>query len=103
MLLLFLSFGNLKFERIVAQCIPVPSETCEEANVFCSLDQMNGYTCNTPSMTNGTCRPACSGGGGGGHRTWWAFLSQGGSISITLNVGGCTLIMDLLDYVGNMG
>ncbi|MBK8449261.1 MAG: gliding motility-associated C-terminal domain-containing protein [Saprospiraceae bacterium] len=90
-LLLFLSFGNLKFERIVAQCIPAPSETCEEANVFCSLDQMNGYTCNTPGNIKSTCRTACT-NGIPGNRDWLAFVTQGGNVTITMQVGTCTPI-----------
>jgi gliding motility-associated-like protein len=52
---------------------------------------MNGFSCNTPSLTQSTCRPGCATSGLSLHRTWWAFISQGGNVSITLNVGNCII------------
>lgn len=85
----FLIFVLTEYEKILGQCNPPPAETCEEASLFCSLDEMNGYSCSTTSTTLGTCRPGCAFGGGVGYRTWWAFVSQGGNASITLSVGNC--------------
>jgi gliding motility-associated-like protein len=70
------------------QCNPPPAETCEETTPFCSLDEMNGYTCNNPFLTYTTCRPGCA-RCCDSYRTWWSFVSQGGNVSITFNVGAC--------------
>jgi hypothetical protein len=29
---------------IISQCIPPSSDKCEDANIICSLDELNGYT-----------------------------------------------------------
>jgi gliding motility-associated-like protein len=80
---------SVEIEQGVAQC--PGSETCEDAYVFCSLDELNGFSCNTPSTTRATCLTYCIGGGMGSgfYRTWWAFITQGGNATITLHVGTC--------------
>jgi hypothetical protein len=72
-----------------AQC--PGAEICEDSYVFCSLDQLNGFSCSTPSQTKDNCRSGCAGNSGVSNRTWWALISNGGNVSITLNVGNCTM------------
>lgn len=52
---------------------------------------MNGYTCNTPGNIKSTCRTACT-NGIPGNRDWLAFVTQGGNVTITMQVGTCTPI-----------
>lgn len=80
---------SVDFVPISGQCTPPPAETCEETIPFCSLDQMNGYTCTNPSVTVNTKNPGCL-SCCDGRRTWWSFVSQGGNATITFNVGPCT-------------
>ena len=56
-LLLFSCVGS---GLLTAQC--PGAENCHDAYVFCSLDAMNGFSCNTPSTTRGTCWPSCGAG-----------------------------------------
>ncbi len=88
-LILAILFITIYIESVSGQCNPPPAETCEEASVFCSLDQMNGYTCNNPSNTRSAIRPLCAWCCTPPNRTWWAFVSQGGNVSITFSVGTC--------------
>lgn len=76
--------------QMLAQCTPPMAEECELANVLCSLDEVNGYACNNPSTVASPCQPLCSQGGVGHNTSWWAFVSQGGNVTITLTIGGCT-------------
>jgi hypothetical protein len=77
-------------EFIIAQCTPPMAEECEQASVLCSLDEVNGYSCNNPSTVPSPCSPLCSQGGVGHNTSWWAFVCQGGNVTITLTNGGCT-------------
>lgn len=81
--------------KVLSQCSPPMSETCEDANVFCSLDQLNGYACNNPSTMPTHCAPMCSQGGVGHNTSWWGFVTQGGNVTITLTIGGCTVSQGL--------
>lgn len=72
-----------------AQCTPAMAESCEEAVVICSLDELNGYSCNNPSTVPSFCSPLCTGGGVGHNTSWWAFTCNGGEVSITISIGGC--------------
>lgn len=85
-LIYLLLISCVESSLLSAQC--PGAENCHDAYVFCSLDAMNGFSCNTPSTTKGTCWPSC-GSGQPNNRTWWAFLSQGGNATITLSVGAC--------------
>ncbi|MEO6691669.1 MAG: hypothetical protein ABIO44_04950, partial [Saprospiraceae bacterium] len=80
---------SIKTENIFAQC--PGGETCEEAYLFCSLEEMNGFSCTLTSTTPTSCRQGCVGFGSGGSREWWAFVCQGGNVTITLNVGYCNV------------
>lgn len=80
---------------LFGQCTPPMAETCDEANVLCSLDEVNGYACNNPSTIPSPCNPLCSQGGVGHNTSWWGFVTQGGSVTVTLTVGGCTTTQGL--------
>jgi len=66
------------------------AEECDQSSVLCSLDELNGYACNNPSTIPSPCGPLCSQGGVGHNTSWWAFVSKGGNITITMEIGGCT-------------
>ncbi len=80
---------------IQAQCNPPYSENCESANVLCSLEELNGYTCTNSSGMSSSCNPLCSQGGMGNNTSWWAFTTQGGNVSISLSIGSCSLLQGL--------
>ncbi len=82
-------FISAQVQILYAQCTPAMAETCEEANVLCSLDEMNGYTCQNNSTIPSPCAPLCSQGGLGDNTSWWGFVSAGGNVTITLTVGSC--------------
>ncbi len=73
-------------------CTPASADNCADANVLCSLDEVNGYTCQNVDYSNPT---ACLGGGtscpnGVPHNSsWWAFVTNGGFVSITVTFTNC--------------
>ena len=79
--------------NIHSQCNPEWQEECDVAKYYfvCSLNELNGYQCSNYSLNSHQCVPMCSQGGIGNNTTWWSFVSGGGAISITLQVGTCTL------------
>ncbi|MFZ1255907.1 MAG: gliding motility-associated C-terminal domain-containing protein [Saprospiraceae bacterium] len=81
--------------QLLAQCTPPMAEECELASVLCSLDEVNGYACNNPSTIPSPCSPLCSQGGAGHNTSWWGFVCQGGSVTVTLTIGGCTTTQGL--------
>lgn len=88
--ILLITFLLLNFDyNGFAQCTPPMSEFCEESNILCSLDELNGYTCNNPSTIPSPCGPLCSQGGVGHNTSWWGFVTNGGNITITMDIGGC--------------
>ncbi len=92
---LFLSTLFIYSGQLIAQCTPPMAETCDEAMVLCSLDELNGYACNNPSTIPSPCSPICSQGGIGQNTSWWGFVSQGGVVTIALTIGGCTTTQGL--------
>ncbi|MEO6189304.1 MAG: hypothetical protein ABIO44_02040, partial [Saprospiraceae bacterium] len=71
----------LGFSNIFGQCTPAASDSCETANVLCSLDQVNGYKCKNTDISNQSgCKPLCPSGGVPNNTSWWAFVSGGGDI-----------------------
>jgi hypothetical protein len=66
------------------------AETCEESSVLCSLNELYWYACNNPSTIPSPCSPLCSQGGVGHNTSWWGFVSQGGTATLTFKVGSCT-------------
>ncbi|MGB3197392.1 MAG: hypothetical protein WBB17_06650, partial [Saprospiraceae bacterium] len=73
-------------------CTPASADNCADANVLCSLDEVNGYTCQNVDYSNPT---ACLGAGtscpnGVPHNSsWWAFVTNGGFVSITVTFSNC--------------
>lgn len=86
---LILLIISVAFQKGTTQCNPVLAETCDESIVFCSLDQLNGYSCSNTSAIPSPCSPICSQGGVANNTSWWGFVTQGGTFTITLNVGNC--------------
>ncbi|MFZ1422669.1 MAG: hypothetical protein WAS55_02500 [Saprospiraceae bacterium] len=87
---LLLGFQFLFLNTTKSQCTPPAAEECEWSSVLCSLDELNGYACNNPSTVPSSCNPLCSMGGVGHNTSWWGFVTQGGMITVTLNIGACT-------------
>lgn len=65
------------------------SEECNQVNVLCSLDELNGYACNNTSTVPSHCGPLCSQGGIGENTSWWGFVTEGGNVTMTLTIGSC--------------
>jgi gliding motility-associated-like protein len=77
---------------IISQCIPPSSDKCEDANIICSLDELNGYTCQNPNYSNPTgCSPLCPAGGGAHNTGWWAFVCDGGPVTLSLTFTNCSV------------
>jgi len=66
---------------------------CNAAEVICSIDALNGFTCNNPVTPNaGFPLPnLCFGVGVPHNLNWWAFIGAGGVLSLTFNFNpaGC--------------
>lgn len=68
-----------------AQC--PGSFDCDAAGVICSIDALNGFTCNNPTTPN-TQFPTpdlCRGVGVPHNLNWWAFIGAGGALNLTFN------------------
>ncbi len=82
--------------RTFGQCSPSPSEACEDAEVLCSINDLNGYQCFNYNYSNPTgCTPLCPSGGTTNNTQWWAFVTGGGQVCISFSVSNC--------YVTNQG
>ncbi|MFN8329821.1 MAG: hypothetical protein U0T81_01155 [Saprospiraceae bacterium] len=83
-------WATLQFSQLNAQCTP-SADNCEDANVLCSLGKVNGYMCQNPDYSNQTgCSPLCPGTFFSAQNTgWWAFVTNGGNVCITLTWSGC--------------
>lgn len=88
-IVLFLLSFFINSSQLMAQCTPTMSQVCDSVQVLCSLDELNGYTCNNSSLVPGQCTPLCSQGGLVDNTSWWGFVSQGGSVEIYITIGGC--------------
>lgn len=89
-IVLILSFFS--FIKLEAQCTPPAADSCHLANVLCALEDVNGYTCsNTDKVNEAVCRPLCPNGGISNNISWWAFITEGGTININLTVSNCTV------------
>lgn len=74
-------------------CSPAFSDFCDPETFICSLDELNGYYCQSVDYSNPT---ACLLGSANcsavpHNSSWWAFVSDGGAVSITLKFSNCTL------------
>ncbi|MBK8448776.1 MAG: hypothetical protein IPL42_01620 [Saprospiraceae bacterium] len=79
----------IKLHFLQTQCSPPMSEECNQVNVLCSLDELNGYACNNTSTVPSHCGPLCSQGGIGENTSWWGFVTEGGNVTMTLTIGSC--------------
>ncbi|MBK9995134.1 MAG: hypothetical protein IPP01_14430 [Saprospiraceae bacterium] len=92
-ILLFLCFLAYQTNPCKSQnCTPASADNCENSNVFCSLNEINGFTCQNVDYSNPT---ACIGAftscpnGVPHNSSWWAFVTNGGFVSITVTFSGC--------------
>ncbi|HRI01455.1 MAG TPA: gliding motility-associated C-terminal domain-containing protein [Saprospiraceae bacterium] len=79
---------------LTAQCTPPAVDNCADANVLCGLDEVNGYSCQNTSDIHSDLYPCgagslCSSGGGPHNTSWWAFVTNGGSVTITITTTNC--------------
>ncbi|MBL0262205.1 MAG: gliding motility-associated C-terminal domain-containing protein [Saprospiraceae bacterium] len=84
-------FGSIP---ILAQCTPPAADNCADANVLCGLDEVNGYSCQNTLDIHSDLYPCgagslCSSGGGPHNTSWWAFVTNGGSVTITITTTNC--------------
>ncbi|MEP7195456.1 MAG: hypothetical protein ABI851_02990 [Saprospiraceae bacterium] len=78
--------------RLFAQCVPPASDSCHKANVLCSLDAVNGYSCKNTDVDNSTgCKPLCPSGGSGENTSWWAFVGKAGMVCIEIEFSNCSV------------
>ncbi|MFN8280109.1 MAG: T9SS type A sorting domain-containing protein [Saprospiraceae bacterium] len=78
--------------RLSAQCTPASANRCENVNVLCNVNELNGYHCTSPDWPNPTgCTPLCPSGGMPSRTMWWAFVAHGGEVCVTLDVASCQL------------
>ncbi len=92
LLAFFFLISAIGYQSLWAQCTPAAADNCEDANVLCSLDEVNGYTCKNPDYSNPTgCSPLCPTGGGAHNTAWWAFVTNGGNVCITITFSNCTV------------
>jgi len=75
--------------QLKSQCTPSGQDFCDWANVLCSLDELNGYTCSSYNFSNPTACLPCNGVGASHNSSWWAFVTEGGKVSITFTFGNC--------------
>lgn len=79
--------------HVQAQCDPQPSLDCEDAPVFCSLAEMDGFTCRSPSPPNlQGPSPLCERGSFVNNIAWWAFVADSDRITIEITVTNCTTV-----------
>lgn len=89
-LFVFILMGTGNF--LNAQCVPAPSDNCESSQELCSLTELNGYSCKILDYDNPTgCSPLCPSGGVASHTSWWAFITNGGNVCITITYSNCSV------------
>ena len=92
LLILLISISIFTTVQLLAQCTPPSADICQDANVLCSLDEVNGYSCSNPTYSNPTgCNPLCPPGGGSQNTAWWAFVCDGGNVTITITFQNCSV------------
>ncbi|MBK8736558.1 MAG: T9SS type A sorting domain-containing protein [Saprospiraceae bacterium] len=80
---------NLLSLRIFSQCTPSAADECQYANVFCSLDELSGYTCSNTTASNPTACLPCNGQGAPHNSSWWAFVTDGGNVTVAITFSDC--------------
>ncbi|MBK7811071.1 MAG: T9SS type A sorting domain-containing protein [Saprospiraceae bacterium] len=92
LLVIFIIFIGILESKLIAQCEPPSADVCDSANVLCSLAEVNGYCCANTDYSNPTgCNPLCPSGGVPHTTGWWAFVTQGGQVSITIGFSNCSV------------
>lgn len=89
--LIFAIFLYFIFSSLLSAQCP-GSRSCNDAIIYCSLDALNGLTCDNLVGEEGICRPLCARGDCGYSTckvTWWGFVAQGGLVTFTLTYGPC--------------
>lgn len=78
---MFLCFD---ISNVNSQCVPASSDNCwsAESQVLCTLNELNGYTCTTPSAYNPTACLPCNGSGTPNNSQWWAFVRPEGVLPL---------------------
>lgn len=103
--LIFLGIILLINTEIFPQCNPAPAERCEDAIVQCGFNVFYGMSCTSFDYANPTgCSPLCPNLGGVANNTsWWAFVTNGGNICITMSYNNCTFNGKGLEFgiIGN--
>ncbi|MEO6692675.1 MAG: hypothetical protein ABIO44_10075 [Saprospiraceae bacterium] len=90
-IILFISL-IIRTNLVIAQCTPASSSNCKDAYILCSVDDLNGYACNLSKNSDSKgCFPLCPSGGIPNNTAWWAFVSNGGEVCITITIGNCDL------------
>ncbi len=86
----------LSFSKLIGQkCDPPASDSCHLANILCSLDEVNGYSCkNTDKRNLGTCNALCPDGGIPNNISWWGFVTNGGKVCISITFSNCSVVND---------
>lgn len=52
------------FNETNSQCTLAGADNCEDSPIFCSLNEMNGYSCkNIDYLNTSACSPLCPSGG----------------------------------------
>ncbi|HMS28450.1 MAG TPA: T9SS type A sorting domain-containing protein [Saprospiraceae bacterium] len=78
-----------------AQCDPISASSCEKATVLCALQELNSYCCQNIQVENPDDYPCgrnalCNAGGSPHNTSWWAFVTSGGEIKISISINNCT-------------
>ncbi|MEO6189746.1 MAG: hypothetical protein ABIO44_04575, partial [Saprospiraceae bacterium] len=81
---------QLLYQIGYAQCTPPRSDDCDGAAVLCGLTVMNGYMCQNADYVNMQGPPSlCPGWGAPTNIGWWAFVTSGGNVCITVTYNNC--------------
>ena len=88
-LLLLVFIGQ---QVLVGQCDPTAGLDCEGGTVLCGLNELDGFSCSNPAISNPTGpHPLCGGAGTPENTQWWAFKGNGKTITISFsfNLADC--------------
>ena len=81
----------LSFNTLLGQC--PGSLSCDGAEGYCDLGQLNGFMCMNPAIPNSAFPLAnlCNGTGVPHNLGWWAFVGAGGPLQLEFNLdlGAC--------------
>ncbi|MEI2696177.1 MAG: T9SS type A sorting domain-containing protein [Saprospiraceae bacterium] len=89
-LVTLVAIANFNILSLRAQCSPPWREGCSDINVLCSLSELDGYSCTSLSHSNPSpCNPLCPSGIAPSKTVWWGFVSNGGSVTVEIDVSNC--------------